>query len=914
MNTLKRKLTAILLTFAMLFSLMPALPQTAEAAEGNVRNDYILYEYETSSSAELFGHVDVIVQDSNGNQLGETLQIDNYYKTYVSTDSITVLDDNYEIEDIQVSDGVVTRKDVKPDQSTFAWTFSGDSATLTITLCEPYQAPEIKDPIGYSAVSYHISYNQLLKMMYVNGITDVSETTQIKSVQPIWVNSFAMDGVNFSRIDGTVGDTYWNLQVSGTTKDDVEPYNIRFIEIAYDNGDGEQVTKVPASALRFTGIKGEAYYRVESNNDDVHAVAFYNESDLNTADQYDLYAIRFVVDPDQNIGEENMPEDPVYNEALTDYKFVNWEIDAYYGDNGEAFLATTIVDRDMNVYAHKVSSSYSGGTYIRLMNNYDGEINQLIDRLVEGYNDKYNANILADQIDESTIKVRVYGVNNEYTNENYYSNDWSGTEYYLVHNYDAPGVSGGIDVNQNTHVGFNEVSSVTVYFSLNGEKDIATIEIPVGNNAGDLAKMMKGVGADHILQLYVIQEGQVVSGESEDPDPEPQPPAAPTEDELNALIDVTVDCESNEAHELKTYPDLLANSYTPGNVTANANGTYSYSLTVYNGAYVEKYNNEYVDGHNETGETSAVVELVNDGNGWELADGLVTMVIPFLVTCDSGSQPVTGGTISDFEKDLIAGADEKAAAEKAGVDVENYYIPEEANQTVTIPYDGEVTLLYSITVTGSAEDGKFVEFFITDEGATLIDTKSDVSTVKDKPGVFNGKLKGENASITFYVSKTFNADQLTEIGDKTYLVNEASIEVKGEGTIETEENIDEKVPAVESEKPDDPTYEDMKEPVVNGAVKIDCINPLVQHEDPTYGLIEGSYTLPADGVVGDEANGFTYTITVSPDKYIETYNTNTQSSHTLVDGQSAKTITYKYDNGDWVVADTTALPLVYEVN
>ena len=914
MNTLKRKLTAILLTFAMLFSLMPALPQAAEAAEGNVQNSYIRYEYETSSSAELFGHVDVIVQDSNGNQLGETLKIDNYYKTYASTDSITVLDDNYEIEDIQVSDGVVTRKDVKPDQSTFAWTFSGDSATLTITLCEPYQAPEIKDPIGYSAVSYHISYNQLLKMMYVNGITDVSETTQIKSVQPIWVNSFAMDGVNFSRIDGTVGDTYWNLQVSGTTKDDVEPYNIRFIEIAYDNGDGEQVTKVPASALRFTGIKGEAYYRVESNNDDVHAVAFYNESDLNTADQYDLYAIRFVVDPDQNIGEENMPEDPVYNEALTDYKFVNWEIDAYYGDNGEAFLATTIVDRDMNVYAHKVSSSYSGGTYIRLMNNYDGEINQLIDRLVEGYNDKYNANILADQIDESTIKVRVYGVNNEYTNENYYSNDWSGTEYYLVHNYDAPGVSGGIDVNQNTHVGFNEVSSVTVYFSLNGEKDIATIEIPVGNNAGDLAKMMKGVGADHILQLYVIQEGQVVSGESEDPDPEPQPPAAPTEDELNALIDVTVDCESNEAHELQTYPDLSANSYTPGNVTANANGTYSYSLTVYNGAYVEKYNNEYVDGHKETGETSAVVELVNDGNGWKLVDGSATMIIPFLVTCDSGSQPVTGGTISGFEKDLIAGADEKAAAKEAGVDVENYYIPEKANQTVTIPYDGEVTLLYSITVKGSAEDEKFVEFFITDEGATLIDTESGVSTVKDKPGVFNGKLKGENASITFYVSKTFNADQLTEIEDETYLVNSASIKVKGEGAIETETEIDETVPAVEAEKPDAPTYEDMKEPVVNGAVKIDCINPLVQHEDPTYGLIEGSYTLPADGVVGDETNGFTYTITVSPDKYVETYNTNTHSSHTLVDGQSAKTITYKYDNGDWVVADTTALPLVYEVN
>ena len=36
MNTFKRKLTAILLTFAMLFSLMPVLPQAAEAAQNEV--------------------------------------------------------------------------------------------------------------------------------------------------------------------------------------------------------------------------------------------------------------------------------------------------------------------------------------------------------------------------------------------------------------------------------------------------------------------------------------------------------------------------------------------------------------------------------------------------------------------------------------------------------------------------------------------------------------------------------------------------------------------------------------------------------------------------------------------------------------------------------------------------------------
>lgn len=52
MNTLKRKLTAILLTFAMLFSLMPALPQTAEAANGFVENEWFSLEYNSTPALE----------------------------------------------------------------------------------------------------------------------------------------------------------------------------------------------------------------------------------------------------------------------------------------------------------------------------------------------------------------------------------------------------------------------------------------------------------------------------------------------------------------------------------------------------------------------------------------------------------------------------------------------------------------------------------------------------------------------------------------------------------------------------------------------------------------------------------------------------------------------------------------------
>ena len=807
MNTLKRKLTAILLTFAMLFSLMPALPQAAEAAQKTTAGQYVTMEYKEVGAGVLEPNSIVVNVFIEGREAAvETLTVND---AGITDNHITI---NVNGSDYEIAgragvsmDASGASLDVPPwnlnmDLNEFSTTWtSGQGSTLTInlTLREPVgtAAEENGHYEGNATVEFRAYDEQIFKMLYLAG-NEVDVDTTIDSVSINFKETFG-EGASYGLTDINREEDYYSGTLSNASGKAI-PANIESLTIQYNGG----TVNIPAKDLCLNyhaGTPGtDNYYLIESNNDNVHIVYFYNEADSNTGNNYTLYAIRFVNDG-ESVGNE-MPEDPTYNETiLNQYKFVNWELESWTGDRetGEAFLPSTIVDSDINVFAHKVSSD-KGGTQIYILNNQS----QFLNRIAEKYNEENGTSIDASDIritDQDGFGISVYEYGGKATTPRYADSGWADhNSYYDVRNYDAEDGTSGETYNQK--VAFDQVAGIRVEFKTNGDETVKNVEIPVGNNAGDLAKLMDN--GDNVLQLYVIQEDQVVSGGSEDPDPEPQPPAAPTEDELNALIDVTVDCESNEAHELKTYPDLLANSYTPGTVTENTNGTYSYSLTVYNGAYVEKYNNEYVEGHKETGETSAVVELVNDGNGWKLADGSATKVIPFLVTCDSGSQPVTGGTISDFEKDLIAGADEKAAAEKAGVDVENYYIPEKANQTVIIPYDGEVTLLYSITVTGSAENGKFVEFFITDDGATLIDTKSGVSTVKDQPGVFNGKLKGEDASITFYVSKTFNAEQLTEIEGETYLVNEASIKVKGEGAIETETEIDETVPAKEGEETD----------------------------------------------------------------------------------------------------------------
>lgn len=641
MHTKKRKFTAILLVLAMLFTLMPALPQAAEARDyGLVENDFISYQYPKPGTNldSAKGTVNVIVQDLDNNQLASDTIYD-YAKRLIGENTITLKQqDNYDIVNIEMSAGPVTEQNYNQKNASFKWTFDafGSEQTLTITLREVSDVPEVTNPINRTTVSYRVYYDQLLKMMYLNGINNVSETTEIIQVKPVWIRDFGPESEKgLAWIGGTVGSDYWNNPFTSDSGDpnDVEPWNIKYLEVKYNDGSGEKVTQIPANMLRFTGSSDRTYYTIEANNDDVHIVSFWNETNTSAADQYDLYAVRFV-EHNQNVGENSMPSDPVY--SGTDYRFVNWEINGYYGQDGEAFLATTVVDADMNVYAHKVSSEYSGGTEIHIMNNYQGGTDLFLARLVEGYNEKYDQTITVDQIEKTSVKVRVNGAEGEHTNEYYYSNDWNnlgyGNEYYLVHNFDVPGVPGGIEQNQNTHVGFNEVSGIVVYFSLEGSTEVATIEIPVGNNSGDLAKMMHGVGTDHILQLYVIQPGDVID-EPDDNKPEP-----PDDDTLVKLLEnaVTIDCTNDTAnHENKTY-DLLEGSFDKGEVQGNDQDGYTFTVTVRPDKYVAQYNTDQSVTHQLDPDTQVPKEITLNmapgSSAWTVAEKATP--VTFSVKCD----------------------------------------------------------------------------------------------------------------------------------------------------------------------------------------------------------------------------------------------------------------------------------------
>ncbi|MEE0207396.1 MAG: S-layer homology domain-containing protein, partial [Peptococcaceae bacterium] len=256
---------------------------------------------------------------------------------------------------------------------------------------------------------------------------------------------------------------------------------------------------------------------------------------------------------------------------------------------------------------------------------------------------------------------------------------------------------------------------------------------------------------------------------------EPTTPEKPNEGVLNDLLDVELDCDSNVGHQDKVYENLLSDSYTlDEDVTQNADGTYTIGVTVNSAAYIANYDGQELDPagkheikKGEASEKKVTLTYDNKAQAWTVdnADKLIT----FLIVCSgTGDYDING-----FAKDLIAGNSEKEVAQSDGVEVENYTIPEE-NESVVIPYNGEVTLLYKLTVTGNGQED--VNFVVTDDGAEFVQAVRDAKIVFNaEEDTFTGIVPADE-SVSFYVSKTFDADDI--INGK--LVNEALIAGTGE--------------------------------------------------------------------------------------------------------------------------------------
>ena len=494
---MRKRLLAMLIALVMVASLLPV----AALAAGNTvqsSNGYVSVSYENDGAFER--SITVNIYGSDGT-LVDTAKIDD---AIYGVQSVTItLNSNYasqfDIESVDVSGGSDTSMSISADTCSFdlAAIDGDDGATVSVYLCEEYVAPALPDGLidNISLTrSYRIYDDQILKLLHDAGVS-VSETTEIKSVQPAWVKSFAEDYRGFDRIDRE--EDYWHLTVtsSNANVETVQPNNIRKITITYDNGNGEQSVNVYSGDLRYH-IDSEAssrYYRIELNDDSFHIVCFYNEPGSQAGNNYFLYAVRFV-EHGASLGSD-MPPQPDYGTGNT-YMFVNWEQGSYDG-TGDPFLSTTVVNEDLTVFAKKVSSPDDGGTEIWVMNYED---DQLLKRVAELYNETYSSSIDVADIDLDSVKISVYD-NSKNTNKDYYSNGWrNDEEYYYVCNYNVPA---GLPTLTNNHVAFNDIQGITVFFSLVNSGIVQEVRIPVGENPGDIAKSHSAV--DNIIELRIIQ-------------------------------------------------------------------------------------------------------------------------------------------------------------------------------------------------------------------------------------------------------------------------------------------------------------------------------------------------------------------------------------------------------------------------
>lgn len=94
-----------------------------------------------------------------------------------------------------------------------------------------------------------------------------------------------------------------------------------------------------------------------------------------------------------------------------------------------------------------------------------------------------------------------------------------------------------------------------------------------------------------------------------------------------------------------------------------------------------------------------------------------------------------------------------------------------------------------------------------------------------------------------------------------------------------------------------------------GNITVNCTNGKAAHELKAkgYTLISGSYT--TNEVAGDAENGYTCTVTINSQKYVEQFDTNTRTVHDPK-GVNA-TVTLKYTDNGWTVE--SGAPVVFDV-
>lgn len=864
---MKRKFLAALLALVMVFSMIPVSASAAEVTgnKGIVKLDY-------NDSGAIDKTIKVVVQYNN--QILDEYEVNN---SRVADQKITLsligdYANTYDIESVSVDTPGAHSSTVHylhKDSYECRLSLAGSKdtpATFTVTLCDPLETPDIEggeiDP-GINSIEYRAFDHDMLKLLYVNGVKEVDENTEINDVKMHFVESYQVDTheqslLNFKTAGNQVDYHYYTL--SDVSDGKGIPGNIRYIEITYtlDGAEESKTLRVYSGDLRYVN-KSEAggnyrIYNIEAYNDNTSIVAFYYEAgaELTT---WSLYDVRFV-DTGTALGSENMPADPTYGDG-NKYIFTNWDKNVKGGD---PFLPYEEVLDDTVVYAQKTSSPGRGGTEIHVMNTD----NELANRIMEIYNAEKNTQLGSNSIDMESVTIYATSKDGKTTtNHNYWNNGWrpltGGNQYYRVINSD---IAGNHPTISNDHIAHNDIGSITITATVNGTS--FTVKLPV-DEAAPGAVSVSSV-QDNIIEISVNGA-----------------PDTPTDDELTGdtgLLKegaVKVICTNEEAtHKPAEQTYGLLDGYTLSDVQWTGDGETGYyyvDITVPAEGYVTRFSTDSTTEHDlADGETATdTIRLQYANEGWKVMENETP--VTFEVTCTTdqpggGDEDEPKAPTIDVFKNLIS-----------VLCVDNIHEP----KTYGLLDNG-----FKLPDEGVVKTGDTYSYTVTIYPDVYADTYSD------KIGIAHSLISDRGLSIT----ATYDMDK-----EQWNTPSPITINVKCDSS-----TTDPEAPGI--------TVEDVTTALGDNAIAVKCIDN--KHETEYFAL-DGT-TVSLGEVTGNEDTGYKCDVTVTLgignlSSYLASYNGLTiPQKHGLMSTETiTRVLTMKNDANDgkgWYFAGETPIATI----
>lgn len=390
---------------------------------------------------------------------------------------------------------------------------------------------------GGLTIEYHVTANDLSRLLAVEGY---GANAEVDDLRLIFKGDLTPGIDSLDLIWNEASDSYGSVAYSNYM--DVQPNCIKSLAIKLSDGRNLEVYESDLTA-NYIGTGSHIYELSLTEADETYLVTFWAQqgNDLHWT-RYSVVA----VEKGGTVGNK-MPADP----DTGNYVFIGWELGSHDG-SGSKFTADTVVNSDIDVYARKVS--VGGGSAYHVMNP-NTELNAYA-----------AAELGAASAEAVTIdSVRVNGQDEEATNPSYITNGWeehNGVSYFYIYNDDAYAASFDPQYN-NTRVPANEVTSITLFCTLNGEQK----EVNIGIDELELA-----VVSDVIVEIRLHKSGDgdfIITA------------SAGENGSISPVGNVSVAAGADQSFSFLPSDGFTVDTLTVNNTTYENNGSGSFDLTGY---------------------------------------------------------------------------------------------------------------------------------------------------------------------------------------------------------------------------------------------------------------------------------------------------------------------------------------------